>query len=132
MVLRTLALALVTSSLLAVTAGCSADAADQTPAEKGTSKESDSKRGSSEDSTDPDDDRGPRDSTPDDPAPTPSKKKQNGGQCEESADCESDFCVFQGDGLGMCTATCSDDIDCSLGERCVKLSNAPQKACVPE
>ena len=65
--------------------------------------------------------------------PTNPTKKANGAQCTKSADCESDFCVFNtGGSLGMCTKTCSDNIDCDLGERCVKLGDAPQKACVPE
>jgi hypothetical protein len=32
----------------------------------------------------------------------------------------------------MCTTTCDDNIDCDLGHVCVKLGNAPQKACVPD
>jgi hypothetical protein len=57
-----------------------------------------------------------------------------GAQCKESADCKSDFCVFKSGGsLGMCTQTCSDDIDCpGLGYKCVNVSDAPQKVCVPE
>jgi hypothetical protein len=62
-------------------------------------------------------------------------KKEFGAQCEKSADCQSDFCVFLtgGSSLGMCTQTCSDDIDCpGLGNQCVALSDAPQKVCVPK
>lgn len=66
-------------------------------------------------------------------SPTEPEKKDNGGQCEKSADCKSDFCVFSGGGsLGMCTETCDDDIDCDLGQKCVRLNDAPQKVCVPE
>lgn len=62
-----------------------------------------------------------------------STKKADGGQCKASADCASDFCVFKGNGsLGMCTRTCDGDIDCSLGSKCARLSDAPQKVCVPE
>ena len=48
--------------------------------------------------------------------------------------CKSDFCVFSGGGsLGMCTQTCEGDIDCpELGQKCVRLEDAPQKVCVPE
>lgn len=62
------------------------------------------------------------------------EKKEMGAQCKESADCKSDFCVFKSGGsLGMCTQTCSDDIDCpGLGYKCVNVSDAPQKVCVPE
>ncbi len=64
--------------------------------------------------------------------PTTSKKAY-GSQCKESAECESDFCVFQGGSIGMCTQTCEDTIDCpGLGQKCVKVSDAPQKVCVPE
>lgn len=62
------------------------------------------------------------------------KKKALGAQCRESADCESDFCVFKGGGsIGMCTQTCDDDIDCpGLGYQCVNVADAPQKVCVPQ
>lgn len=65
---------------------------------------------------------------------TSTEKKEMGAQCKESADCKSDFCVFKSGGsLGMCTQTCSDDIDCpGLGYKCVNVSDAPQKVCVPE
>ncbi|MGZ5969079.1 MAG: hypothetical protein ACXWP4_15505 [Polyangiales bacterium] len=62
-------------------------------------------------------------------------KKEYGAQCEKSADCKSDFCVFLsgGSSLGMCTQTCEDDIDCpGLDSKCVALSDAPQKVCVPK
>jgi len=65
---------------------------------------------------------------------TPTKKKF-GQQCTKSSDCESDFCVFLsgGSSLGMCTQTCDDDIDCpGFDNKCVKLSDAPQKVCVPK
>lgn len=67
-------------------------------------------------------------------APTEPAKKPMGAQCERSADCESDFCVFLSGGgsLGMCTQTCGDTIDCpGLDYECVALSDAPQKVCVP-
>ncbi len=42
--------------------------------------------------------------------------------------------MFSGGGsLGMCTQTCDGDIDCpGLGYECVRLSDAPQKVCVPK
>ena len=66
---------------------------------------------------------------------TSASKKKFGQQCAKSADCESDFCVFLsgGSSLGMCTKTCEDDIDCpGLDNKCVALSDAPQKVCVPK
>ena len=141
---RKLASVVLVSSLAAALAGCSSDPAPDsssggTANGNGTGKSRDDKS-----TTEPDDEKGsgPGGGMPSmpggsddpgsgEPGPSPSKK-DNGGQCEESADCKSDFCVFQGNGLGMCTTTCDGDIDCDLSWRCVKLSNAPQKVCVPE
>lgn len=64
---------------------------------------------------------------------TTTQKKEMGAQCKDSSECKSDFCVFKGGSIGMCTQTCSDDIDCpGLGYKCVNVSDAPQKVCVPE
>ena len=145
MMFRTLAFVLVTSSLVAVAAGCSADATPDSSSETGTAKGRGSSRGSDESGTEPgDDDRGgtrrPGGGGWDDDGDSKGgggdsqvpSKKGNGAQCSESADCESDFCVFQGGRLGMCTTTCDGNIDCDLGWTCVKLSDAPQKVCAPE
>lgn len=139
MMFRKLVFVLVASSLVAVAAGCSADSSPDSSSETGTTKGKGTGKGSDDSATDPDDgDRGTRPGKPGSDGPsdgdepqTPAKKK-NGAQCAESDDCESDFCVFQGSGLGMCTTTCDGDIDCDLSWKCVKLSNAPQKVCAPE
>lgn len=90
------------------------------------------------------DDKEPSDSTddrtgPSQPAqstkPSEPTKKAFGAQCSSSADCESDFCVFLSGGgsLGMCTTTCEGDLDCpGFDNRCVRLSDAPQKICAPK
>lgn len=95
-----------------------------------TEKSSDSKKSSDDDDDDSKSQTPSKDD--DDDTKTPSKK-DDGAQCKESSECKSDFCVFKNGGsLGMCTKTCEDDINCSLGEKCVSLGDAPQKACVPE
>ena len=141
MFVRIVRVLLVTSSLVAVAAlaGCTSDPAPDSPSETGSAKgKGTGKSGPTEPDEGEENTPGfPGDSTPskpgdsDEPSPGASKK-DNGGQCKDSADCKSDFCVFQGNGLGMCTTTCDGDIDCDLSWKCVKLSNAPQKVCVPE
>lgn len=121
--------------VLAVAAGCGGSDSTDSQKSAGTGKSSKDGKSSSndgeQDGTSDGDDGD--DGKTDDAKPTEPSKKKNGAQCKESADCESDFCVFRSGGsLGMCTKTCSDDIDCDLGERCVQLGDAPQKACVPE
>src|SRR5258708_572021 len=67
--------------------------------------------------------------------PPADTNKKFGEQCEKSAQCASKFCVFikGGASLGMCTKTCGDDIDCpGLDNKCVRLSDAPQKVCIPK
>ena len=76
----------------------------------------------------------PSSTSPGGPTSGPDKKPY-GAQCSKSADCKSDFCVFLsgGSSLGMCTQTCEDDVDCpGLDNKCVALSDAPQKVCVPK
>lgn len=135
--------AIVLGSMFVVTTvGCSGSSS--TPSDSSdTSKSKSSKgsksggSGSADDGTNDTSSDTSEDTSPTDPGkssgPSKSSKKADGAQCKQSADCESDFCVFKSGGsLGMCTKTCEDNIDCGLGEKCVSLGDAPQKACVPE
>lgn len=130
----------MSAAVVAFAVGCSgaespSDSSTDTKksgADEGTSNGGDTssnRDGTSRNGTGTPDDNTSTDDSPTDPPAT--SKKKNGAQCKDSADCESDFCVFQGSGLGMCTTTCDSNIDCDLGHNCVKLGNAPQKVCVP-
>lgn len=119
-----------TAALVPFAAGCSGSD------DKGGSSSGNNGSQKSGKSTSNEDDGRPANNDDEEETDTPSspKKKANGAQCESSADCESDFCVFRsgGSNLGMCTNTCGSDLDCDLGQVCVQLGDAPQKACVPE
>lgn len=123
---RSFVLSVSSSAVLVVAVGCGGsddDTGGRSPGTKGAEPS-----------------RQPNDSPPSEEPKLPTTpgeqtplKKKDGAQCKESGDCESDFCVFKSGGtLGMCTQTCDDDIDCELGSKCVRLGDAPQKACVPE
>ena len=120
-----------------VVAGCSSEGATGTSNRGGGDGTTRNDRRSDDDSTDrdstdPDDSTDPP-SNPSNPSnPSKPSKKANGAQCQESADCESDFCVFRngGSSVGMCTTTCDSDLDCEFQWKCVN-TNGLQKVCIP-
>lgn len=116
---------------LSITAGCSGADDDKTSSSGGGSSSGGSSSGGSSSGGSS---SGSTSSSSSSSGSTQTEKKEMGAQCKASADCKSDFCVFKGGGsIGMCTQTCSDDIDCpGLGYKCVNVSDAPQKVCVPE
>jgi hypothetical protein len=129
MMFRTFFVALLACSALAVAAGCSGDSTDPSPSGDDTGTKKGGKTDTGKTGTGGTDQPSPtKDTTPTEP-----KKKSYGSQCKDSSECESDFCVFQGGSIGMCTKSCEDNIDCpGLGQKCVKVADAPQKVCVPE
>jgi hypothetical protein len=100
-----------------------------------SNKDSSNKDSSNDDSSNDDssnDDSSNKDSSNKDSS-NKKASKEYGAQCKASSECESDFCVFRSGSIGMCTQNCEDDIDCpGLGSKCVRLSDAPQKVCVPK
>jgi MYXO-CTERM domain-containing protein len=51
-----------------------------------------------------------------------------GEPCDSSFECESQLCVYQGNG-GYCRQQCNNDADCPDGEYCAGLQGAPGGAC---
>ncbi len=51
-----------------------------------------------------------------------------GEPCESSFECESQLCVYQGNG-GYCRQACNSDADCPAGEYCAGLQGASGGAC---
>jgi hypothetical protein len=122
---------------LVLVAGCSGEDGDKTSSSGGSSSGGSSSGGSSSGgstSSSGSSSSGGSTSSSGSVSPTEPTKKEMGAQCTESAQCKSDFCIFKSGGsIGMCTQTCADDLDCpGFDYKCVEVSDAPQKVCVPK